>query len=62
MKILMNAGAPVAQWVMWAPTDLSVSDSSPARGEISSSTVNGVSLHTTFDCHPSIVLIGLKYY
>ena len=42
------------------PTDLAVLSCSPAWGEIFS-TVNGVSLHTVFHYHPSIVLMWLKY-
>ena len=49
-------GAPVAQWDNRCPTDLAVLDSSAARGEILS-TVNGVSMHTAFYYHPSIILI-----
>ena len=46
---------PVAQLVKHWLTDLAVSGSSPARGEIFS-TVNGVPLHTVFYCHPPTVL------
>ena len=52
------AGAPVAQWVKRWPTDLAVSGSSSAQGEIFA-TLNGVPLQTAFHYHPAITLIRL---
>ena len=44
------------QWVKRWPADLAVPSSSPARGEIFS-TVNEVTLHTTFHSQSLIILI-----
>ena len=58
--INLVSGASIIQWAKRWPSDLTVASSSPARGEIFSA-VNGVPLHTSFHCHPPIVLMWLKY-
>ena len=45
--------APVAHWVKGRPTDLAVSGSIPARGEILS-ILNGAQLPTAFQNRPPI--------
>ena len=52
----LRLGAPVAQWVKRWPSDLAVPSLIPTREEIFS-TVNTVSLQTTFHYQPLIVLI-----
>ena len=49
--------APVAQWVKCWPTDLAVASSSSARGEIFSTLLVRIPLHTAFNYQPLIVLI-----
>ena len=49
--------APVAQWVKCWPTDLAVASSSSAWGEIFSTLLVRIPLHTAFYYQPLIVLI-----